>query len=142
MVFLIAILVVVADQLTKWLVLNHLAEGQGIDIIPGIFSLTHIENRGAAFGVLEGNIALFVLLTAIIIGVVYYFYKKQEKNLILTWAVGLIFGGAVGNLIDRLVKHSVTDMFNFHIWPVFNIADIAVCVGCALLCVYIFKEPS
>lgn len=141
-VFVVIALVLLLDQLTKWLVRGHFLLGESYDVIDGVFSITYIENKGAAFGLGEGNAFVFVLVAIIVSGVMIYYYKSQEKNFWLSLGVSLILSGAWGNLIDRVMKGSVTDMFNFHIWPVFNIADIAVCLGCFFFILYIFKEPN
>ena len=139
-VFVLIALVLVLDQLTKWL--THFLLGESYDVIDGIFSITYIENKGAAFGLGEGNAFVFILVAVLVSVIMIYYYKKQEKNFWLSLGVSLILSGAWGNLIDRVMKSSVTDMFNFHIWPVFNIADIAVCLGCLFLIIYVFKEPN
>ena len=141
-VFVLIALVLVLDQLTKWLVRTHFLLGESYDVIDGIFSMTYIENKGAAFGLGEGNAFVFILVAVLVSVIMIYYYKKQEKNFWLSLGVSLILSGAWGNLIDRVMKSSVTDMFNFHIWPVFNIADIAVCLGCLFLIIYVFKEPN
>ena len=141
-VFVLIALVLVLDQLTKWLVRTHFLLGESYDVIDGIFSITYIENKGAAFGLGEGNAFVFILVAVLVSVIMIYYYKKQEKNFWLSLGVSLILSGAWGNLIDRVMKGSVTDMFNFHIWPVFNIADIAVCLGCLFLIIYVFKEPN
>ena len=141
-VFVLIALVLVLDQLTKWLVRAHFLLGESYDVIDGIFSITYIENKGAAFGLGEGNAFVFILVAVLVSVIMIYYYKKQEKNFWLSLGVSLILSGAWGNLIDRVMKSSVTDMFNFHIWPVFNIADIAVCLGCLFLIIYVFKEPN
>lgn len=141
-VFVVIVLVLLLDQLTKWLVRGHFLLGESYDVIEGVFSITYIENKGAAFGLGEGNAFVFVLVAIIVSVVMIYYYKGQEKNFWLSLGASLILSGAWGNLIDRVMKGSVTDMFNFHIWPVFNIADIAVCLGCFFFILYIFKEPN
>ena len=141
-VFVLIGLVLVVDQLTQWLVRTHFLLGESYDVIDGIFSITYIENKGAAFGLGEGNAFVFILVAVLVSVIMIYYYKKQEKNFWLSLGVSLILSGAWGNLIDRVMKSSVTDMFNFHIWPVFNIADIAVCLGCLFLIIYVFKEPN
>ena len=141
-VFVLIALVLVLGQLTKWLVRTHFLLGESYDVIDGIFSITYIENKGAAFGLGEGNAFVFILVAVLVSVIMIYYYKKQEKNFWLSLGVSLILSGAWGNLIDSVMKSSVTEMFNFHIWPVFNIADIAVCLGCLFLIIYVFKEPN
>lgn len=142
MVYLILILVLVLDQWSKWLVRSNFSLGESHFLLDGIFSLTYIENRGAAFGLGEGNALFFVLMAILVSFALIYYYKKAGASLWLKLSTGFILGGAWGNLIDRVMKASVTDMFNFQIWPVFNIADIAVCLGTFFLVLHIFKETQ
>lgn len=130
------------DQAVKYITILVLKPVGNIDVINGFFSLTYVENRGAAFGMLEGAKWLFVVLTvAVCIACVVYYVKLANENklFIVRTAIVLICSGAVGNLIDRLFRGFVVDMFNFNIFgydfPVFNFADICVCVGAFLLIV-------
>ncbi len=129
------------DQLVKYLVRSQMTMGQSIPIISGIFHLTYIENPGAAFGILANQRLLFLLLTAVITGIMFYLYLHlKNKNSLAAFSFGLVISGALGNFIDRFFRGTVTDFFDFQIWPIFNIADICICVGLALLCyLLIFK---
>ena len=115
--------------------------GQSIPVISGIFHITYIENPGAAFGILANHRILFLLLTIAITGIMVYLYLSlRNKKSLAALSLGLVISGAAGNFIDRFLRGTVTDMFDFQIWPIFNIADICICVGIALLCyVLIFK---
>lgn len=139
-----ALAAVILDQLTKYLVRGALALGESIPVLPHIFHLTHIENTGAAFGILAGQRVLFLILTAVIVCVMCWLYRQlARKKSLMAVCLGLVVGGAVGNLIDRLLRGSVTDFFDFQIWPVFNVADICVCVGLALMCaLLIFRKED
>ncbi len=131
----------VLDQLLKYYIRTTMTIGQSIPIINGIFHITYIENPGAAFGILANQRVLFLLLTAVITGImIYLYFNLQNKKSVAALSLGLVISGAIGNFIDRFFRGTVTDMFDFRIWPVFNIADICICVGIALLCyVIIFK---
>ena len=131
-------LVIILDQALKAYIRSALPEGGSRDLVGSFLSLTHVENTGAAFSILRGNAALLLVFTGIcvIIGL-FYMVKHKEDHWTMHAALSLIISGGVGNMIDRAVKASVTDMFDFHFWPVFNIADIAVCVGCGLLIIYV-----
>lgn len=141
MIFLIACIVLIAiDQLTKLVVLNSLKPVENVDIIKGFFSLTYVENRGAAFGMLEGGKWIFLAITAAVVVLVAVYYVKMQKtkeNLWLRIAMAMIVSGAVGNAIDRLFRGFVVDFLNFWIFgwdfPVFNFADILVVLGTILL---------
>ena len=123
------------DQFVKYLVRTNKELGQSFPIIFGIFHLTYIENPGAAFGILANRRLLFLLLTIIIVGVMFYLYfQLRQKKSLTAFSLGLVISGALGNFIDRFFRGTVTDLFDLRIWPIFNIADICICVGLALLC--------
>ena len=126
----IIVVTLVLDQLVKWLVRSQMILGESIPLVQNVFHLTYIENPGAAFGLFKDKTVFFVIFTLVIIGVMVYLYLHQTNR--KTWfaySLALVIGGAAGNLIDRMVKGTVTDMFDFRIWPVFNIADMAVVIG-------------
>ena len=127
------------DQFVKYLVRTNMELGQSIPIISGIFHLTYIENPGAAFGILSNRRLLFLLLTIIIVGIMFYLYfQLRQKKSLTAFSLGLVISGALGNFIDRFFRGTVTDLFDLRIWPIFNIADICICVGLALLCYLLF----
>ena len=144
-------LIVMADQLTKFLVLKQLPLHHSITVITGFFSITHIQNPGGAFGLmanLSPNIRaiIFLFISSLAVGLIFYFYKKTPRS--YSWlAAGfaLIFGGAIGNLIDRIRFGTVTDFLDFYIgryhWPAFNIADSAISIGIAIFVIHLlFKK--
>ena len=142
MYFYVPMLVfLVLDQLLKYWIRSNMTIGQSIPVISGIFHITYIENPGAAFGILANHRILFLLLTIAITGIMVYLYLSlRNKKSLAALSLGLVISGAAGNFIDRFLRGTVTDMFDFQIWPIFNIADICICVGIALLCyVLIFK---
>ena len=125
-----ALLILIFDQGTKWLIKENMELYQSIPIIPNIFHLTYIENPGAAFGILANQRMFFIIITFIILAFIYYFYRQLKENqVLLKIALGMVVGGALGNLIDRWRSGTVTDFFDFQIWPIFNIADTAVVVA-------------
>ncbi|MFZ5943858.1 MAG: signal peptidase II [Bacillota bacterium] len=128
--WLTALLVLAVDQGTKYIVKSKMALYESIPIIPKVFHLTYIENPGAAFGLLANQRIFFIIITIIILAALIYLYSqlKPEQKL-LKICLGLVVGGALGNFIDRLRVGTVTDFFDFRIWPVFNIADSAVVIG-------------
>ena len=132
--FIIGIAIVILDQITKYFA-KQLTES--IVIIPRIFSLTLVKNEGIAFGMLQGFISIPVWASIMAIGFSLYYYNRL--NNLGAISLGLIFGGTIGNLIDRMLLGAVIDFFNFHIWPVFNIADIALTIGSILLIISIWK---
>ena len=126
----LAALVVLVDQLTKNIVVAMMAEGQSIPIIPNIFHLTYILNPGAAFGMFAHNRTFFICVALLVLVIVWWFRKEiLAEPLCVRAGTALFIGGAVGNLIDRAENGMVVDFFDFRIWPIFNVADIAICVG-------------
>lgn len=131
---IIAILVVIIDQYTKYYVQSHMVLGESIPVIENIFHWTYILNDGAAFGMFAGARYIFIAI-AIVVMLGVYFFRKDISEL-GSWAIYgtcLFAGGAIGNLIDRAKTGMVVDFFDFRIWPVFNVADIAICVGVGML---------
>ena len=130
----IAVFVVVIDQLTKWIVQDFFHLGMSIPVWKGVFYLTYVQNPGAAFGILAHQHIFFLLATAALFAVFFYFLPYiREQGRCMQVGVALLLGGAVGNFIDRVRFGYVIDYFDFRIWPVFNLADIAICVGVGLM---------
>ena len=137
---IIVIFIVVLDQITKYWASNRLQPKGTMVVIKDIFSFTYVENRGAAFGILQNQRWLFISLTIIVcIGMIYYLYVNQDFNLIIKFSLYFILGGAIGNLIDRIYNGYVVDMFHFTFinFPVFNVADCFVVIGTIILASYI-----
>lgn len=139
MSFVYIALIVILDQVTKFAAKTNLKPVNNIDLIPGIFSLSYVENRGAAFGLFKDNKILLVGVTTLVtIFIIYYIIKYKDVNKYFRLSLILIAAGAIGNLIDRIVLGYVVDFFHFYIrdvfdFPVFNIADISVVCGTILL---------
>lgn len=136
--FLIIVVGIVLDRLTKIYAVKNLMVNP---IESKLINLTYLENRGAAFGILQDKRILFVILTiSIVLYLIYYFVKNIKKNpTILNIALAMIISGAIGNFYDRLFQAYVVDFieFSFVNFPVFNVADIFVTVGCGLMIIYI-----
>ena len=151
---LIALLVIVADRLSKLWIHAHVPLGGAKVVIPGVFRLTHVLNTGAAFSLFEGvrspeTVRYVLIAVAIIeIAVVLGFLAKTGRRLSLsTVAFALILGGALGNLYDRLRLHHVIDFLEVHIvhyhWPDFNVADSCIVIGACLLMIEVLRpQPS
>jgi len=128
--------VVIVDRLTKYILFRNLSEGESIRIVPGIFHITLVLNSGAAFGLFRGRSVFFTVSTAlVIIFICLYMWRGECKDILILIALGLIMGGAAGNLIDRVVFGYVIDFMDFRVWPVFNIADASITVGAFILAV-------
>jgi len=120
------------DQLVKYLAYHHLRPILSVDLWPGVFRLHYCENTGAAFSILEGQIWFFVLLTVILSAVILYFIAKgRVRSVWARVAMICVLSGGVGNLIDRIFRGFVVDMFDFYLidFAVFNVADIFVTCG-------------
>lgn len=151
---LIASAVLVLDQITKWLVAGRFTFDTSVTVIPGLFSLVRVENRGVAFGMLSGvssGIALtFIILVSVAtLGVIgYLLWRSDDSRWHSGIALALILGGATGNLIDRIARGRVVDFLDFYFrdyhWPAFNVADSAIVVGAGLLIIDLFwgKVPQ
>lgn len=132
--FVLPLAVVILDQFSKYIIVENMALGESIPIIEEVFHLTYILNPGAAFGMFAHNRLFFIAIAVIVIGIIIW---ARREILASPWEVkagcGLFLGGAIGNLIDRARQGLVIDFFDFRIWPVFNIADIAICIGVGLI---------
>ncbi len=129
------------DQSSKWLVMRQMAQGESIPVIDRVFYLTYIRNPGAAFGMLPYRTAFFITVTIIVIlGIIAFFKQMPKGKILLKAGLALQVGGAVGNLIDRMRFGHVVDFFDFRIWPVFNVADIGIVVGMAILFLELVKK--
>jgi signal peptidase II len=143
----VAGVVILADQVTKAMVMTYLPLYKPIDIISGWFAIVHVQNPGGAFGFMAHQSAslrifLFVFVSLAAIGMILYFYHNTPR--VKGWlrmGLALIFGGAVGNIIDRLRFGSVVDFLDFHVgphhWPTFNVADSAITVGVSIFLIHL-----
>lgn len=136
---IIIVLLIGIDQLSKFWALGHLKDVGSMPIIQNVFHLTYVENRGAAFGMLQNNQWIFIIVAIIASTFGLYYLHTRKVNLVGKTGIILIISGALGNLIDRVRLGFVVDYFDFRIiWQyVFNIADVFVVVGTILLCIYI-----
>ena len=145
--YLIALLVIALDQLTKWMIVKKMEYGESIEIIENLLYITSHRNRGAAWGILQGQMWFFYIITiAVIIGLVYYIQKMAKESRLLGVSLALMLGGAIGNFIDRVVRQEVVDFVHTYIFsysfPVFNVADAALSIGVGLLVIYMFLEEK
>lgn len=149
---IIATLVVLIDRMTKWLIAEKITLHDSVDVIPGLFRLTHVQNKGAAFGLFsespsEYKVAMLILFSVAALAVVSALLWKNGNAMNATAvALSLVFGGALGNLWDRVAAGRVIDFLDFylgsHHWPAFNVADSAIVVGALLLLSEIFLAPQ
>lgn len=144
--------VLVLDQWTKALIENRIELHRSIEIVPGLFHLSHVRNSGVAFGLFPtGGEALATLLLtlavgAVLGGVLWFFLRTPSEERMLLVALALVLGGAIGNLIDRVTTGAVTDFLAVFIgsyrWPDFNVADSAISIGIGLLLLDSFRTPA
>ncbi len=150
--FIIAGLIVLIDQATKMFVVRAMPLFYSVEIIPGFFNLTHIKNPGGAFGFLsdsEPHIRLFILIFVSIAAIFFLFYlhlKTPPEYPLLSGGFALVFGGAMGNIIDRVRFGEVTDFLDFYFrgfhWPAFNAADSAITTGMSIVIFYLIVKKK
>jgi len=130
---LVAAAAVAADQLTKHLVASALALDTGVDVL-GPFSIHHVRNSGIAFGLFASRTSAVIVLTTVAVGAMLAFYARSaQRHPLLPVALGLVLGGSVSNLVDRVRLGYVTDFLDLRWWPAFNLADTFIVVGVGLL---------
>lgn len=137
--FVVGVVILIADLLTKIWAQARLQELGTIPLIEGVFHLTYVENRGAAFGMFQNQRVFFVLITLVFAAaIVYVIFKYKNRPAVLDLGLSFMAAGALGNMIDRIWRGFVVDMFDFRLinYPVFNVADIFVCVGAMLLAIF------
>lgn len=147
MIFILSVIILVLDQISKILAISHLKNSAHYILIPDFFKLTYVENYGAAFGILQNKKIFFIIITLIvIIGISIFLVKNYYQiNIFLRIGLALFLGGAIGNLIDRARFGYVVDflsfrLFNEYEFPVFNIADMAIVVGTSLILVLVLFD--
>lgn len=146
MTYLILFLGILLDRITKVWAINTLKDGNDIVVIKNIFTFSYLENKGAAFGILQ-NKTIFLALTTLIvvIGMIYYLFKFKPQSKILKVSISFIIAGAIGNLVDRFYYTYVVDFIQLHYkdvyyFPTFNIADMLVVFGTIILGLCIVKD--
>lgn len=144
LVWLIMIGVWVIDRFFKVLIQTNFIPGETLIVIPKVFHLTYVLNPGAAFGLMAGQTWIFVVAALLVIGgVIYGQFRIPRSEMLTRLAIGMIGGGALGNLYDRLVIGRVVDYLDFQIWPyVFNFADSMIVLAVGLLMVLLYQEEK
>jgi signal peptidase II len=138
----VALCVFLLDFGTKWLVTTRMTEFQEIHLIPGLFALQVVHNPGAAFGVLANQQWLFISVSLVAVGAILYYIPRPEARVgLVPWALGMLLGGTVGNLLDRIRHGKVVDFFllywKHHTFPNFNVADLGITAGVGLFILYL-----
>lgn len=138
----------ILDRIVKTAVVAGMHVGESIPVFGNFFHITYVQNTGAAFSMLQGHPVLLLVLpgAVIFIAIIYLIVKYKSYKPVFNVALSLMCGGGLGNLTDRAAYGYVIDMFDFGFFPVFNVADICVCVGCGMLMVYLIvynnKHPG
>lgn len=148
----VAVAVGVCDQITKAIVSTTMGLHETVEVVPGFFNLTYVRNKGAAFGIFSGHgevVGPYLLILASFLAIgflVWIWLKERPSSLLDTASLGLILGGAMGNLVDRVKGGEVIDFLDFHLgpyhWPAFNLADSAVTVGVLLFALRLMGIPK
>ena len=145
MIIAISLLVIIIDIITKLLVTSNLILNNSITIIPNFFYLTYVHNYGGAWSIFNNStLAITIISFVIIIGIIYYLLKNKVTKKIEVIGYSLLLGGAIGNLIDRVINGYVIDFLDFYVfgydYPIFNIADIGIVVGIIILIISMCLE--
>lgn len=143
--YLVALLMVLIDQIIKKWTTSSLQLHESRSGIDGLFDFYYIRNEGAGWGILQGRMWFFYVVTfVIIVYLIYLIYKHRQGSLFLKCTYGLLLGGAIGNLIDRIINGYVIDMFRltFMNFPIFNVADMALSIGVILLIIQVLMTED
>ncbi len=136
------ILILLVDQLSKFWIASTMFVGDSRKVFDGILSLTYVHNRGAAFSILQGRYWFFIIMALVVSLVLIYYNLKYSPAPWLQYSMGLIVGGSIGNVIDRWFYGAVRDFLSIGWWPVFNVADMAIVSGGALVMLYILLNDT
>ncbi|GGF11599.1 lipoprotein signal peptidase [Halobacillus andaensis] len=143
--YLFAAAIIIIDQLTKWIVVQQMELRESIPVIENFFYITSHRNTGAAWGILQGQMWFFYIITIIVIGVIIYYMKQYAKaSRFVGTALALILAGAIGNFIDRVFRKEVVDFLDVYLgsynYPIFNVADSALVVGVIFVMIATFVD--
>ncbi|QTJ32862.1 signal peptidase II [Dolosigranulum pigrum] len=141
--YIIAMILIGLDQLSKYLTVQEIALGEVVPVIPNVLSLTYIRNSGAAWSILEDQMIFFYVITVVVVGaLIYFLHTEGKKSPIASTGIAFIMGGAIGNFIDRLHLKYVIDMIRLEFinFPIFNVADMALTIGVIILIGYIVYD--
>ncbi|WP_162493120.1 MULTISPECIES: signal peptidase II [Bacillaceae] len=141
--YIIAVIVLIIDQLWKSAIVKWMEIGQTIPLWEGVFHITSLRNKGAAFGILQGQRWFFIIVTLIVVlGIIYYLQTEGRNNRRISFALSLLLGGALGNFFDRLIRGEVVDSLDFRLidYPIFNLADVFIVSGVALMILDMWLE--
>lgn len=145
--YIIALFMIMIDQWTKWLIVQKMDLHESIPVIDQLFYITSHRNEGAAWGILQGQMIFFYIITiVVIVGIIYYMQKYAKESVLLAISLSVILGGAIGNFIDRLFRKEVVDFLDVMIFsydfPIFNVADSCLTVGVILFFIATFMDEK
>lgn len=133
-IVILSLAIMLFDQLTKFYIQKTMVLGMSVPVFADILHITYILNPGAAFGILENQRVFFIIIAFVMISTIIYMYPKIAVHcLVMRLGIGFLIGGAAGNVIDRIQTGYVVDFIDFRIWPIFNIADIAIVFGVGMI---------
>lgn len=141
--YFLAIAIITLDQWSKYLVITKLSIGTSKVLIPSYLYFTSHRNEGAAWGILQGKMWFFYIITVVVLCVMFYYIQKHANDsILLAISLGLVLGGTIGNFYDRFVRHAVVDFIHTPLFdfPIFNVADMALSVGVGCLILYILLD--
>src|SRR5699024_5160881 len=141
----ITIVILILDQITKYIITKTMQIGDSFELIPNFLNIISHRNSCAAWGILSGKMAFFYIITVVILIVLIVFYIKEAKhNLLMQVAISLLFAGALGNFIDRVLNGEVVDFVDTYIFsynfPIFNVADSSLTIGVLLIIIALLKD--
>ena len=144
---IVAIAILIIDQVSKRIIATTMNIGDSYEVIPNFLNITSHRNNGAAWGILSGKMGFFYIITIVILIVLVLFYIKEAKyNLFMQVAISLLFAGALGNFIDRLVNGEVVDFVDTNIFgydfPIFNVADSSLTIGVLFIIIALLKDAN
>ncbi len=143
MVLIIITAILIADQFSKFIVTRLLEPNQSIQVIKGLFYISLVHNRGAAFGILKDRLPVLILVALFTVFLILRSFGKENKTGgLYNLSLSLILAGAIGNLVDRIIRGYVIDFIDFRVWPVFNIADSAITIGACILGWQLIRSPG
>ena len=144
-----AVISLFLDQLTKAIVRKHVDSTSLIEVIRGYVQIIYAKNTGAAFGMFRGQNTIFIVVSIIAVGFILAYYRRFQANTWMRISLGLLLGGALGNLADRILFQHVTDfirvrywLLHWRWWPTFNVADASICVGAVMLILGMLKRAE
>lgn len=141
--YIVAAVMVAFDQWTKYATVANIPLHETVEFLPGILSFTYIQNDGAAWSILEGQMLFFYIITTIVLVVIIYHMQKYgHESRLLSWALTFVLAGTLGNFIDRLRLQYVVDMLQLEFieFPIFNVADSLLTIGMIILILYVFMD--